>query len=79
MIDLKERREAAGITQERLSQESGVKRSTIAMIENGTNTPSVTNAKKLANVLGFNWFEFYEDGGEEDAADGQGSSVTLAR
>lgn len=79
MIDLKERREAAGMTQEQLSKESGVKRTTIAMIESGKNTPSVGNAKKLANVLGFEWFEFYEDGGNEDAADGQGSSVTLAR
>lgn len=79
MIDLKVKREAAGMTQEQLSQESGVKRTTIAMIESGKNTPSVANAKKLAGALGFNWFEFYEDGGEADAADGQGSSVTLAR
>lgn len=79
MIDLKANREEAGMTQEQLSQESGVKRTTIAMIESGKNTPSVTNAKKLASVLGFNWFEFYEEGGNADAANGEGSSVTLAR
>lgn len=79
MIDLKAKREGAGMTQEQLSQESGVKRTTIAMIESGKNTPSVNNAKKLACALGFDWFEFYEDGGNADAADGKGSSVTLAR
>lgn len=78
MIDLKNQRESAGMTQAELSEVSGVKRTTIAMIESGKNTPSVHNAKKLANALGFEWFEFYEEGEVDDAADSEGSSVTLA-
>ena len=77
MIDLKNKRESAGMTQAELAEVSGVKRTTIAMIESGKNTPSVSNAKKLASALGFEWFEFYEDGGNEDAIDSQGSSIAL--
>lgn len=68
MIDLKTYREKAGMTQQQLSEASGIKRSTIAMIESGANTPNVVNAKKLAEVLRFDWWEFYEEGGEMDAA-----------
>lgn len=78
MIDLKSIREAKGISQYKLAELSGVKRTTIAMIETGKNVPNITNAKKLASVLDFEWFEFYEEGGNEDAANGKGSSVTLA-
>ncbi len=77
MIDLKARREKAGLTQYQLSEVSGVKRSTIAMIETDVNSPSVETAKALAEVLGFEWFEFYEEGSENDATNGKGSSVTL--
>lgn len=79
MIDLKAKRESAGLTQAQLSERSGIKRSTIAMIETEVNKPSVDTAKALAEVLGFEWFEFYEEGGNEDAANGTGSSVTLTR
>lgn len=68
MIDLKKHREEAGMTQQELSDMSGVKRSTIAMIENGTNIPNVHNAKKLASVLGFRWAEFYEEEGVNENA-----------
>ena len=78
MIDLKAYRERAGMTQEKLSEVSGVKRTTIAMIETGKNTPSVSNAKKLASALRFDWFEFYEEGGEDNSSNSEGSSFTLA-
>lgn len=79
MIDLKAKREGANMTQARLSEESGVKRSTIAMIETGVNMPSIETAKALAETLEFGWAEFYEEGGNEVATNGSGSSVTLTR
>lgn len=79
MIDLRAKREGANMTQAQLSEESGVKRSTIAMIETNVNMPSIDTAKALAATLDFNWAEFYEEGGNDNATNGAGSSVTLAR
>lgn len=59
-MNLKEKREEKGYTQQSLADEVGVWRSTIAMIENGTNKPSVPLAQKIASILGFNWTEFFE-------------------
>lgn len=82
MIDIKEMRVKKGMTQEQLSEVSGVKRTTIAMIETGKNVPSIATAKALAKVLGFAWADCYEveedEGGEEDASDGAGSRVEAA-
>lgn len=60
MVNLKEKREEKGYTQQSLADEVGVWRSTIAMIENGTNKPSVPLAQKIASILDFNWTEFFE-------------------
>jgi DNA-binding XRE family transcriptional regulator len=60
VVDLKEKREEKGYTQQSLADEVGVWRSTIAMIETGTNKPSVPLAQKIASILGFNWTEFFE-------------------
>lgn len=48
---LKMAREKKRMTQEQLAEAVGVSRSTIAMIENGTNQPSLVVAKKIASVL----------------------------
>lgn len=77
MIDLKAKRECAGLTQMQLSDASGVKRTTIAMIETGKNLPSVETAKALANALDFNWAEFFEDGGEDTVTNSKGSSIAF--
>lgn len=77
MVDLKQVRHDAGMTQEQLAEASGIKRSTISLIELGTNEPSIPTAKALAKALGFAWHEFYE-GGEEDAAHCQGSGQGAA-
>lgn len=61
MIDLKKAREAAGMTQETLAEKVGVVRTTISNIECGLSSPSVTTAKAIAEILEFNWIEFYED------------------
>lgn len=61
MIDLKEIRIEKGLTQEHLAKMCEVQRTTITMIEIGENKPSVELAKKLGNVLKFDWTLFFED------------------
>ena len=60
MINLKELRIAKGLTQEQLANECGVQRTTITMIENGENKPSVPLAQKLGQVLEVDWKGFFE-------------------
>ena len=48
---LKERREAALLSQEELSTLVGVRRETISLWETGKRTPSLTHARKLQEVL----------------------------
>lgn len=60
MVDLKQLRfENGRINQEELASKSGVNRTTISAIENGKE-PSVTVAKKLADVFKIDWKCFYD-------------------
>ena len=59
-LNIKELRIAKGLTQEQLANECGVQRTTITMIENENNLPSVETAKKLGEVLGIDWKVFFE-------------------
>ena len=61
MINLKTAREEKGLSQNSLAQAVGVVRQTISNIECGLNTPSVELAKKLGEVLEFNWVEFFDE------------------
>ena len=61
MFDLKSKRESAGLTQEELGRKLGISRQAVSLLENGTNKPTVENAKKLGEILGFNWTELYND------------------
>ena len=58
---LREIRESRNLTQEKIASNLGITRQHIGLIENGNATPSVETAKKIANVLGFNWTRFFED------------------
>ncbi len=49
---LRQARQAAGMTQEQLSLESGVQRNFISLIELGQNQPTITTVFKLAHALG---------------------------
>ncbi|MCX7841509.1 MAG: helix-turn-helix domain-containing protein [Clostridia bacterium] len=57
---MKAKREEKRLTQEQLAEAVGVDRSTITKIENG-GRPSVKTAQKIAEVLEFDWTEFYSD------------------
>ncbi|MCM8901295.1 helix-turn-helix domain-containing protein [Caldicoprobacter algeriensis] len=55
---IKEKRNAKKLTQKQLATLVGVDRTTISKIENGAR-PSIDNAKKIAQILGFNWTIFF--------------------
>lgn len=61
MFNLQQKREEAGMTQEELGRKLGISRQAVSLLENGTNKPTVTNAKKLGEILGFDWTELYND------------------
>lgn len=60
MINLKDLRTEKGYTQEELASKCNVLRTTISMIENDVNKPSVELAKKLGEVLDVDWKGFFE-------------------
>lgn len=59
-MNLRKLREAANMLQSELAEKAGVRQSTIAMIENGTNRPSVNLAKKLGEIFNVDWKIFFE-------------------
>lgn len=60
-MDLKRFRNKANLTQRELANMCGCGRTTICMIENHKLKPSVKLAKKIGEVLGFDWTLFYEE------------------
>jgi len=61
LLDIRNMR---GKTQAEAAELVGIAQSTYACIETGTRNPSVSIAKRIAAVLGFDWTEFYDDDGE---------------
>ena len=61
MERMKQSRKALNLSLEKLAQLAGVSMSMIWLIENGRRQPSVKIAKRIANVLGFPWTDFYEE------------------
>lgn len=58
-FNLKETREAAGMTQEQLAEKVGVTRQAIGQYETGINRPSVDVAKAIGKELDFDWTLLY--------------------
>ena len=61
MIDLKEERKKAGLTQQELADKVPTVRTTISNIECGLSKPSIATAQEIARVLGFSWTEFFTE------------------
>ena len=61
MFDLKTIRKEQELTQEKLADAIGVKRTTITNIESGVNKPSIPTAKKLGKYFGFDWKLFFSE------------------
>jgi len=58
-------RVTSGLTHEEIAKIVGVKRQYYSMIENGSRTPSVKVAQKIADVLNFEWILFFDEVGNE--------------
>jgi putative transcriptional regulator len=54
-------RKKKSMTQQNVADKAKIARSTYAMIESGERNATVSNAKKISKVLGFNWTIFFED------------------
>ena len=59
-MNLKEARQKKKLTQQQLADKLGITRQTISHIECGRIKPSIDNAKAIANVLGFEWANFFK-------------------
>ena len=60
-MELKARRKALGLRQADLAQAAGISQSLVVKIELGERKPSVKVAKRIAEVLGFDWTEFFKE------------------
>lgn len=47
-------------TQSQVAKEAGISRSYYTNIEAGTKTPAVPVAKRIAEILGFEWTNFFD-------------------
>lgn len=58
---LKDIRVEAGLNQEDVSNQAGINRSLYGHIETGKRNATVMNAKRIAEVLDFEWTLFFEE------------------
>ncbi|MED0707112.1 helix-turn-helix transcriptional regulator [Aneurinibacillus aneurinilyticus] len=58
---LKEIRDFKELSHDEVAELSGISRSYYTHIENGTKTPSVNVAKKIAKALKFKWTRFFKE------------------
>lgn len=58
-----------GLTMKQISNKLDISESYYSLIENGERRPSVSVAKRIGAVLGFDWTKFFED--EIDKASGE--------
>lgn len=58
---LKTKRLALNMSQKQFAESCGMSQQHYAFIEAGTRRPSPEKAKKIAEVLGFDWTLFYEE------------------
>ena len=61
MPDITKLRKELGLRQADLADAAEVSLQYIWMIENGERKPSVKVAKRIAEVLGFDWTEFFKE------------------
>jgi putative transcriptional regulator len=58
---LKELRMAHGLTHLDVATQANIERSYYTMIESGSRKPSVTVAKSIGGILGFDWTIFFNE------------------
>jgi len=64
---LRERREAAGISQEQLADRAGLHRTYVSLIERGKRTASIEVLRRVASALGVRMSELIEETGKRIA------------
>ena len=64
MLKILEYRQAKGMTQEKLSSLSGIRRSNISRYENGRRVPKLSDIKSIAEALNCTIDELFEEGRE---------------
>lgn len=65
---LKSIRAERGMTGEAVGVQSGISQQYYNFIENGKRCPSVAVAKRIAEILDFDWTKFFETEDESDAS-----------
>lgn len=58
---LKKTRENRGLTQKQVARAAMISRSAYANIECGNALPCVATAKAIADILGFDWTDFFSE------------------
>ena len=58
---LRAKRIEMNLTEKQVADSVGIKQAPYHRIETGANNPKVENAKKIANLLQFDWRLFYPD------------------
>lgn len=61
MTVIQEKRIEKNLTLKQLAEAANVSESYCSLMERGVCIPSVKTAKRIAEVLGFDWTLFYED------------------
>lgn len=63
-------RKSAGLSQKAVADAAGITQPSYYNIEHGERNPAVSTAKRIADVLGFDWTKFYSDekDSEEEAS-----------
>lgn len=54
-------RESHSVSQKAVAESVGIAQPSYCNIEKGKNRPSVETAKRIAQVLGFEWTRFFEE------------------
>lgn len=49
------------MTAKQISEKTGIKYGTVLKYSSGERNPSIQNAKKIAEGLGINWWELFEE------------------
>lgn len=66
MVNIRQLREVRGLKQNELATTIGVSQQLLSMIERGNRRVTIDVARKLAPILGVNWYELID--GEEESA-----------
>ena len=59
------KRSEKNLTLKQVAESANVSESYCSLIERGVCVPSVKAAKRIADVLGFDWTQFYEEATED--------------